>query len=43
MRVVLPFSLIQGKVLPVSVDAVSASVKKLKSSSLDVDGISVYH
>jgi len=40
---VLPPSLTQAQVIPVSVDAVIASVKKLKSSSLDIDGISACH
>ena len=40
---VLPPSLTQAQVPPDSVDAVIASVKKLKSNSVDVDGISVYH
>ena len=39
---VLPFSSTQAQVLPVSIDAVVASFKKLKSNSVDIDLSSVY-
>ena len=40
---VLLSPLTQAQVIPVSVDTVIASVKKLTSNSVDVDRISVYH
>ena len=35
----LPNSLLQGNVIPISYDLVVKSVKRLKSKSIDIDGI----